>query len=288
MKPPERQLWACVAKSEPVAPFATVFSPPALADGFARVARSGGGPGADGQSVAKFALDGRAGLNRLSREILDGTYQPQRLLRHNLRKPGGGVRQLAIPSVRDRIAQAALASALDAAFDPVMSSASFAYRRGLSVQHAAALVAFWQLRGYGYALDGDIESFFDCVPHAGLMAMLSGLGVCPQSAAIVQLWLSGHAKAGLPQGSPLSPVLSNLYLLPFDKGIESKRFRLVRYADDFLVLTRSRPEAEAAKQRAITLLAQLGLTLSPAKTRIAKLSEGVNFLGLSIKGGWMG
>lgn len=269
-----------------IAPLAAIARREVLAAAFARVARGGGAAGGDGVTVARFALDAGRYLAELAEDLRAGCYRPGRHRRHGIPKANGGTRVLSVPCVRDRIVQSALAQALDRAFDATMDPASFAYRRGLSVQHAAAEVLLHRLRGHVWVVDGDIENFFDSVPHDRLIAMLDTLGVCPRSIALVRLWLHAHAPhgAGLAQGSPLSPVLSNLYLSPFDRAARTRRTRLVRYADDFLLMARSLAEAERARDRARKALAALGLTLNPAKTRIAHLDDGIVFLGLAIKG----
>ena len=255
-----------------------------LAQAFARVARAGGGPGGDGLTVAEFVGDTRRHLDGLARQLADDSYRPGPLRRYGLPKAGGGIRRLAVPCVRDRVVQSAVAHGLATAFDDTMSEASFAYRRGLSVEHAGALVMFHCLRGFRWAVDGDIERFFDSVPHAGIAHMLKELGVCERTVGLVGLWLSGCSRngRGLPQGAPVSPVLANLYLAPFDKAVETRRVKLVRYADDFLLLTRSKREAGRARAGAEKALAALGLRLNDRKTRIANLRRGVTFLGLDI------
>lgn len=270
----------------PVAPFEKIANRRALAGAFARVAKAGGGAGGDGVSLADFALDAGSELDRLVSELKSGTYRPGRYRRYAIKKSHGGKRQLCVPCIRDRIVQRAVAFALDAALDRHMSKASFAYRRGLSVEHAGALVMFWQLRGFGWAVDGDIEKFFDQVPHEGVGAMLRGYGVCPKTVRLVSLWLGHYARhgKGLPQGSPLSPVLANLYLGRFDQEMETGQAKLVRYADDFLLLTRRKRQAEQAREKAETVLARLGLRLNREKSKVAWLADGLEFLGLKIDG----
>lgn len=187
--------------------------------------------------------------------------------------------------MRDRVAQAATAHVFDEVFDSAMAPSSFAYRRGLSVEHAAGLVTVYRLRGFLHVVDGDIADFFDNVPHKAILQALTRAG-CAKTRRLVALWLSGFGPKGrgLAQGSPLSPLLANLVLSPIDRAIETKKVRLVRYADDFLLMARQRAEAEKAAARMAELLHQLGLSLNSEKTRIATLTEGVQFLGLQFKG----
>jgi len=272
------------------APLSELAAQETMVQAFKRVAKSGGGPGGDGKTLMDFALAGQAAFVHLSGALVSGRYRPGRMRRYSIAKPNGGKRELAVPCVADRIVQAALAEALDAHFDPMMSPSSFAYRRGRSVEHAVALVTFWRLRGWQQAVDADIEDFFGSVDHAILLAMLRKDGVCRRSIHLIRLWLTAFSAdgKGLPQGSPISPVLSNLYLGPFDRAVETERARLVRYADDFVILTRSRPEAEKAHERAEAVLASLKLSLNAAKTRITDLDDGIDFLGLRIEGDRVG
>jgi len=190
-------------------------------------------------------------------------------------------------SHRARIALFLAAIALVPILDAAMSPASFAYRAGLSVEQAAALVTFYRLRGFRWVVDGDIADFFPSILHAPLLALLAELVPCRRSRDLVALWLAGFSRAcrGLPQGSPLSPLLSNLALAPVDRAIDSKRVRLVRYADDFLLMTRTREQAEAAAARMAALILPLGLKLNRAKTRVANLDEGIRFLGYRFERG---
>ncbi|HHG89435.1 MAG TPA: hypothetical protein ENJ90_03010 [Devosia sp.] len=270
----------------PVAPFVTVASRTSLAAAFARVVRSGGGAGGDGVDIAQYSLDTRGTLGALERELKSGGYRPGPYRRYAIAKPGGGKRKLSVPCIRDRIVQSAVADALDRALDKKMSKASFAYRRGLSVEHAGALVMFHRLRGFTWAVDGDIEKFFDNVEHKRLIRLLKGLGVCEKTNRLIAQWLGHFARRGrgLPQGSPLSPVLANLFLMPFDKAMESKRVKLVRYADDFLLLTRSKARAKEARMAAEKKLAGLGLKLNRRKSKLVRLQDGLTFLGLNISG----
>lgn len=250
-----------------------------------RVRRNKGMAGGDNQTLDHFARDLDARLRGLS-DTLRGRYNPGPVRRLPINKAGGGTRILAIPCVRDRVAQAACTMALNALLDPMMSDASFAYRPGRSVEHAAGLVTAYRLRGYHWAVDGDIETYFDTIPHDGLMVRLGQDVRCRATLAHIERWLKGWSQqgCGVAQGSPLSPLLANLYLNDLDHIIDRKETRLVRYADDFLILTRTRAEAEKAHVRMGQELAALSLRLHPEKTAIRNFREGVGFLGLRFRG----
>lgn len=251
-----------------------------------RVRRNKGGEGGDGQTLEQFCtrLDER--FASLAKALSTGTYAVGPLKRFSVNKKGGGTRPLAIPCVRDRVAQAACASALDKIFDPFMSDASFAYRRGRSVEHAAGLVLTYRLRGCRWAVDGDIASYFDNIGHRDLLAHVRKRVGCPKTLATIELWLRSFSKEGIgvAQGSPLSPVLANIYLTGVDREIDRKDARLVRYADDFLILCRSKSDAERALIKMKSALADLGLELNSEKTRIVNISKGVEFLGVMFRG----
>lgn len=261
--------------------FARLVAEETLRAGWRRVRRNGGRAGGDGQEPWQFARHLDRNIARLSDELTEGTYRPGPLRITKIAKPNGAVRTLAIPSVRDRVAQSAAVIALVPVVDAGMSRASFAYRTGLSVEQAAALVTFYRLRGFAWVVDGDIADFFPSILHAPLAALLAETVGCRCTCDLLAQWLATFSREGrgLAQGSPLSPLLSNVALSPVDHLIDGKKVRLVRYADDFLLMTRSRDAAEAAAERMAALIRPLGLALNRDKTRIAHLDEGIRFLG---------
>jgi CRISPR-associated protein Cas1 len=222
--------------------------------------------GAIGSARRAQGLD--RNIARLSRELMDGSYRLGPLRLSAIDKPGGGCRKLAVPPIRDRVAQSTALRVLAPLLDAAMSRASFAYRAGL--EQAAALVMLYRLRGFSWVVDGDIADFFPSILHAPLLTLLAGEVDCRRTRALVAAWLKTFSREGrgLAQGSPLSPLLSNLALSPVDQAIDGKRVRLVRDADDFLLMTRTRPKAEAAAERIQALIRPLGLTLNRAKTRV--------------------
>lgn len=265
--------------------FERIAHPDTLRKAWRRVKRNGGGAGGDGQTIKDFArgLDER--LACLGRELINDRYRPGPMRRYLIPKPNGKRRKLTVPCVRDRIAQAAAAHVLDAIFDSSMTPSSFAYRRGLSVEHAAGLVTVYRLRGFVHVVDGDIANFFDNAPHDAVLEALAAAS-CARTRRLVALWLAGFGAKGrsLAQGSPLSPLLANLVLSPVDRAIETKKVKLVRYADDFLLMARRHADAERAALRMAELLRPLGLSLNADRTRVATLAEGLRFLGLRFEG----
>ena len=253
----------------------------ALHAGWAKVLANGGAAGGDGVDLRQFGEDAGLRLARLHRSLVAGTYAPGPLRRVTIPKRGGGQRNLAIPCVADRVAQCAAATVLEPRLDAEMEDASFGYRRGRSVRQAVDRVAVLRGEGYEWVVDADIDDYFDSVPHDKLLARFREIIDDERLAGLIGLWLHGFddGGVGLPQGSPLSPLLANLYLDAVDETIESKGVRLVRFADDFVLLCRKQKTAEAALKRVAGLLSKQGLRLDPDKTRIVSFDQGFRFLG---------
>jgi CRISPR-associated protein Cas1 len=171
--------------------------------------------------------------------------------------------------------------ALQPVIDPELEESSFAYRKGRGVADAVRRVAALRRQGFVHVVDADISRFFESVPHEPLLARLGRLTGSDAILDLVALWLEWNAPGGvgLAQGSPLSPALANLYLDGVDEAIEGRGVRLVRYADDFVLLTKSEAAAEGALKRVAGLLGEHGLTLNAEKTRIASFDQGFRFLG---------
>ncbi len=235
----------------------------------------------------------------VERAIRSGQYQPAPLRPVAIPKPSGGTRNLAIPSVVDRIVQQSLAAALSARWEPVFPACSFAYRPGTGAAQAldAVMAAAGSFR-QPIALRFDIRDFFDTVPHS---LCASALADTPCEAALTRLAMGAVAAplasafgprprlAGIPQGSPLSPVMANIVLLPFDAKMVALPGTYVRYADDMMVLCGSEGEAAGALTLAGTGLAGLGLRLNEGKTAIQPLHDAA-FLGCGFhleRGSWV-
>jgi CRISPR-associated protein Cas1 len=261
--------------------FALICDANTLTIAWAKVRGNRGGPGGDGETIALFSRQAGARIERLARELAAGTYRPGPLRRLMIRKKGGGDRLLAIPCVADRIVQTAAAGLLADVLDPEFEDASHAYRLGRGVATAVARVSALQRQGYTHVVDGDIRAYFDSVPHAPLLARLGRSIADRRLVDLVALWLDGFDDdgIGLPQGAPISPVLANLYLDEVDEAIETAGVRLVRYADDFLLLCKGEALAAGALERIAALLADRGLELKPEKTRIVRFQDGFKFLG---------
>lgn len=246
-----------------------------------KVRANNGAAGGDGVTIQRFEPGAHGRLSRLSHDLRHGRYRPGPVRRVLIPKPSGGTRPLDIPPVVDRIAQASVAAILTPLLDAEFEDASFAYRPGRSVMQAVARVAKHRRDGFRWVVDGDIVRYFERIPHDRLLERLER---SIEDAALVDLigtWLEHHSHEGrgLPQGSPLSPLLANLYLDDVDEAIAGRGLRLVRFADDFLILCRQEGLAAEAMQRMAGLLSEYGLEMHPERSRITSFDQGVRFLG---------
>lgn len=253
----------------------------ALHTAWQRVKSNGGGPGGDHVTADHFGRNLKSHLAKLADDLASGRYRPGPLAHYRIPKGSGGWRELAVPSIGDRVAQTAVLFAISQQLDIRMADESFAYRPGRSVEQALDRAHKLADTGLVWIVDADIERFFDSVCHRTLLQELAIWIDDARLLALVGLWLSawGRSRRGLPQGAPLSPLLANLYLHPFDRLLAAAGISAVRYADDFILLCRSRASAEHACRLARTALRSRGLLLNKDKTRIAHVDEGIKFLG---------
>ncbi len=261
-----------------------------------RVEESDGCAGIDGVTLERFEDHLEAELERLRAELVRETYAPLPLLQFAVPKANGGERLLAVPAVRDRVAQQAVMAVMEPAFEGEFEACSFAYRRGRSVQQALAEVERLREAGYEWVIDADIASYFDNVDHTLLLGAVRELVTDPRILGLIARWIGAMVydgqriqklDKGLPQGAPISPMLANLFLDRFDEQMLRDGQKLVRYADDFLVLCRNRPRAEEALQLTSDLLVGLRLALHSEKTRITSFTEGFKFLGVTFIGSFL-
>ena len=259
-----------------------------LTRGWRRVAENGGAAGGDGMTIARFSHNAAERLVELSRSLRDGSYRPGPLRCVDIPKSAGGVRRLTIPPVADRVVQSAVAQTLTPLLDQEFEEGSFGYRPGRGVADAVRRVEDLRRQGYVWAVDADIDDFFDTIPIDALIRRLTRSISESPLIDLIARWLEHAATLGrgIAQGSPLSPLLANLYLDDLDEAIASAGVRIVRYADDFVVLTKDRPAAEAALARIERSLAEHGLRLDRDKTKLKGYDESLKFLGTSFVRGW--
>jgi CRISPR-associated protein Cas1 len=263
--------------------------PETLFQAWNKVVSNDGMAGYDKQSITDYSWRIEEHLSDLGRQLLTGTYEVQPLLKLVMLKPSGKLRTLLIPTVMERVAQTAAAIVLTPLVESELGANTFAYRQGLSRMTAAHEIERLRNLDYKWVVDADISNFFDTVDHPLLFQRFQELCDDKELLKLVTAWLTAPIvdgqnpktknTMGLPQGCPISPVLANLYLDKFDERIEKEGFKLVRFADDFLILCKSKPTAEAALKLSESALAELKLQLNNDKTRITTFSEGFKYLG---------
>jgi RNA-directed DNA polymerase len=268
-----------------------------LQRGFWSVWRNRGAPGVDGQSVEQFDRQSEEEVARLAEELRSGSYRRQPARRVWIPKPGTNEkRPLGIPAVRDRTVEAALRNVLEPIFEHDFADSSYGFRPGRGCREAVAQVEKGLQEGQVWCVDADLKSYFDTIPHERLMELVrrriadgSVLGLVEQSlkAGVLERMKGWEAtERGTPQGAVISPLLANLYLNPMDHEMGRRGWALVRYADDFVVLCRTKEEAEAVMSWLREWTEEVGLTLHPTKTRIVNATaEGFDFLGWHFRGG---
>ncbi len=262
---------------------------PRLLEAWFRVRENRGGPGTDGQTLEQFERGLSRNLSRLRSEVRRGEYRPRPLLRVLMAREGKKPRPLSIPAIRDRILQTAVAMVLQPLFEAEFEDCSFGYRPGRSVNMAIDRVRRYRDEGFRWVVDADISSFFDEIDHGLLLAETARLVRDKDVMELIHLWVRAEVQdedcrfclaRGVPQGSPIAPLLSNVFLDQLDEALLEEGFRLVRYADDFVILCRSREKAQAALDLTEGVLEDLALEFNERKTRIVNFEQGFRFLGV--------
>jgi len=253
-----------------------------------RVRRERGVCGADGVTLRRFAERASRQIPALLERVAASTYRAFPLLKIVVEKKAGSAetRTLLVPTVADRVLQTAVARLLSRSFEEEFLECSYGYRPGRSVDRAIARIRKCREMGYVHVVDADIESFFDRVDQDLLLTRLAERHPSEAVMGLVRQWVRARVwdgrrvyriGLGVPQGSPISPLLANFFLEEFDRVLEQSGRKLVRYADDFLILARTREDADDALRQTASLLARDNLELKEAKTRVADFESDSDF-----------
>jgi RNA-directed DNA polymerase len=275
--------------------FDKVFSERNLLAAFQQVASKQGAAGVDHVSVNQFERGLPESLWEVSDQLKHGTYQPQSIRRVHIPKPGTNeTRPLGIPTVRDRMVQAAVVNVIEPIFERDFAEQSYGFRPGRGCKDALRRVDHLLKQGYTFVVDADLKGYFDTIPHEGLMSRLKEKIADGSVLSLIESFLKADIldgmtewtpESGAPQGAVLSPLLSNIYLDPLDHLVAQSGFEMVRYAADFVILCRTPEEACQALELVQTWVNANRLTLHPTKTQVVDArSVGFDFLGYHFRG----
>lgn len=275
-----------------------VHAPRNLESAYRKVKRNRGSAGVDHVTIVQFTHHLERNLEILAKSLKDGSYRPQAIRRVWIPKPGSlEKRPLGIPTVRDRVVQGALRNVLEPIFEREFAAHSYGFRPGKGTKDALRRVSALLEAGYTHVVDADLRSYYDTIPHQGLLARVEAKVSDGRVLDLVRAFLDQEVMVGMehwtpeegtPQGAVISPLLSNIYLDPLDHQMGDQGYEMVRYADDFVVLCRSREESEQARTELEVWTASAGLQLHPDKTRIVDATQpgGFDFLGYHFERGY--
>jgi len=275
-----------------------VYRPRVLATAWQQVKHKGRAVGSDHQNLEQFESKLESNLAKLEAELRTGTYRPRPIRRTYIPKPGGKEkRPLGIPAVRDKVVQTALKMVVEPIFEREFIDTSYGFRPGKGCKGALRRVEGLLKAGYTWVVDADLRSYFETIGHERLMCDMRQRIADQRVLDLIESFLkqqileqmqSWTPEAGSPQGAVISPLLSNIYLHEVDKAMKMAGYEMVRYADDFVILCKSRQEAEAALSRVTELVEQRELTLHADKTSVVdtrQADEGFEFLGYRFESG---
>jgi group II intron reverse transcriptase/maturase len=268
-----------------------------LLQAFRKVKANKGKPGIDGQTVEDFAERVSEEVAVLVRELREKSYRPHPVRRVEIRKESGGMRELGIPTVRDRVVQQLLLEILQPIFDPEFHPSSYGYRPGRGCHQAIAKATLF-IRRYQrkWVVDMDLSKCFDTLNHDLILSAFRRRIADGSILGLVRMFLQSGvmlgdgwraSEEGSPQGGVISPLIANVYLDAFDQKMKARGHRIVRYADDILILTGSKSAAHNALKVAKGILeGELLLSVNEQKTCIVHSSRGVKFLSVVIHTGY--
>lgn len=274
-----------------------VYNPNNLISAWQAVKRNKGAAGIDRVTIGRYERKASEYLKELEEGIKQETYNPQRIKRVHIPKGDGKTRPLGIPVVNDRVAQAAVKQVIEPILEKEFLPMSYGFRPGKGAKGALAEVERLLNEGYIWVVDADLKAYFDTIPHGRLINKLERYISDGKLIELVKAFLKQEIIEeeanwipieGTPQGGVLSPVLANLYLHDLDVKITQAGYQMIRYADDFVILTKSETEAKKALQLVSEWVAENELTLHPEKTHVGdcrKEGEGFEFLGYRFEAG---
>ena len=269
-----------------------------LQSAFNQVWRSGGSAGVDGQSIRQFEAQEEQQLQELSQELQSRTYRPAAVKRVWIPKPGSTEkRPLGIPVVRDRVVQTALRNVIEPIFERDFAEQSYGFRPRRGAKEALRRVEELLNQAHHWVVDADIKGYFDSIPHSKLMAKVANKISDGRILELIESYLKAGVmeqskdweatEQGTPQGGVISPLLANLYLDELDWHLSKAGLRMVRYADDFVVLCSTQAQAQRALGLISQWMQQAQLQLHPEKTKVIDATQngGFDFLGYHFERG---
>jgi len=275
-----------------------VYRPSTLQAAWQAVRRNGGNAGSDHQSIEMFEQELAVNIANLEEELRTGVYKPRPIKRVYIDKPGSQEkRPLGIPTVRDRIVQAAVRFVIEPIFEIGFAPHSYGFRPERGCKDALREVARYLKAGDTHVVDADLKAYFDSIPREGLMRELRRHIADGRVLNLIESFLHQDIledlsrwtpEKGTPQGAVISPLLANLYLHPVDVAMEAAGFHMIRYADDFVIMCRDEAEAHNALHKVQQVITERGLVLHSEKTRIVDCTfpgHGFDFLGYHFERG---
>lgn len=274
-----------------------VYKEDTLLKSWEMVRKNQGAAGLDKVTIEKFGTKVDKYLQEIKLEIQQGTFEPDPIRRTYIPKGDGKTRPLGIPTVKDRVVQAAIKQIIEPIFEKEFAKTSFGFRPNKGCKDALRMVQANLDQGYTWVIDADLKSYFDTIPHDKLMERVKEKIADGELITIIEKFLKAKImenlkgwtpSCGVPQGGVLSPLLANIYLHPLDKMMEENGIKMIRYADDFVIMCKNQQDAQMAYEMMREWIEDNGLELHPEKTHIIDAKQpdvGFEFLGYRFENG---